>query len=72
MSDETYFKDLMRKMKELRVSGSGEIIIPSEKNASIKFTDPEIPFTPRDFDKLSAEEKEALFIWLNRDNMPQA
>ena len=41
MSDETYFKDLMRKMKELRVSGSGEIIIPSEKNASIKFTDPD-------------------------------
>ena len=31
MSDETYFKDLIRKIKELRVSsGSGEIIVPSE------------------------------------------
>ena len=72
MSDETYLKDLIRKMKELRVSGSGEIIIPTEKNTGAQLTDIEIPFEPRDFDKLNAEEKEALFIWLNRDNMPQA
>jgi len=72
MSDETYFKNLIRKIKELRVSGSGEIIVPSEKEDGIHFVDPQIPFTPRDFAKLSTEEKEALFIWLNKDTMPQA
>ena len=35
MSDETYFKDLIRKIKELRVSGSGEVIVPSEKDDGI-------------------------------------
>ena len=72
MSDETYFKDLIRKIKELRVSGSGEVIVPSEKDDGIKLVDTQIPFTPRDFAKLNSEEKEALFIWINKDNMPQA
>ena len=72
MSDKNYFNELIRKMKELRVSGSGEIVIPSEKDDGIKLVDTQIPFTPRDFAKLNSEEKEALFIWLNKDNMPQA
>ena len=32
----------------------------------------ELPFTIDAFRRMSGEEKEALFIWLNRDNMPQA
>jgi len=72
MSDETYFKDLIRKIKELRVSGSGEVIVPSEKDDTINFIETKLPFTPRAFSKLTSEEKEALFIWLNKDNMPQA
>jgi len=67
MSDETYFKDLIRKIKELRVSGSGEIVVASEKDDGLYYD-----FTTRDFAKLSSEEKEALFIWLNKDEMPQA
>ena len=54
-------------MKELRVSGSGEIVIPSEKDDGLYYD-----FTTRDFAKLSSDEKEALFIWLNKDDMPQA
>jgi len=67
MSDETYFKDLIRKIKELRVSGSGEIVVPSEKDDESHYD-----FTVRDFAKLGKDEKEALFIWLNKDEMPQA
>ena len=73
MSDETYFKDLIRKIKELRVSsGSGEIIVPSENEDTKYFFETKLPFTPRDFAKLNTVEKESLFIWLNKDNMPQA
>jgi len=32
----------------------------------------ELPFPPEAFERMSSDEKEALFIWLNRDNMPQA
>ena len=32
----------------------------------------ELPFPPDMFDRLSSDEKETLFIWLNRRNMPQA
>ena len=32
----------------------------------------ELPFPPEMFDRLSSDEKETLFIWLNRRNMPQA
>jgi|TARA_R110000851_G_scaffold18879_1_gene58796 hypothetical protein len=67
MSDKNYFNELIRKMKELRVSGSGEIVIPSEKDDGLYYD-----FTTRDFAKLSSDEKEALFIWLNKDDMPQA
>ena len=70
MSDKRYFEDLIRKMKELRVSGSGEIIVNDDD--SIKFVDTQIPFIHNDFAKLSSEQKEALFIWLNKDNIPQA
>jgi hypothetical protein len=32
----------------------------------------ELPFPPEMFDRLSADEKETLYIWLNRRNIPQA
>ena len=30
------------------------------------------PFNAREFSKLNTDEKEALFIWLHKDDMPQA
>tara|TARA_R100001082_G_scaffold104750_1_gene76335 strand:- start:174 stop:380 length:207 start_codon:yes stop_codon:yes gene_type:complete len=65
------FKNLIRKIKELRVSGSGEVIVPTEQEDTLKFLDT-IPFSAREFSKLNTDEKEALFIWLNKDDMPQA
>ena len=64
------FKNLIRKIKELRVSGSGEIIVPTEQEDALKFIDT-IPFSAREFSKLNTDEKEALFIWLHKDDMPQ-
>ena len=31
-----------------------------------------LPFHPGIFDEMSSDEKEALFIWLNKENLPQA
>ena len=69
----TYFRELIRKLKELRISAdSGEIIVPNDDEDVLAFNELEIPFHPSMFDKMSSEEKEALFIWLNKENMPQA
>ena len=65
------FKNLIRKIKELRVSGSGEVILPTEHEDTLKFMDT-IPFNAQEFAKLNTDEKEALFIWLHKDDMPQA
>ena len=47
-----------------------EVMIYGELDDKI---DPmELPFPPNMFDSLSPDEKETLFIWLNRRNMPQA
>jgi len=64
-------KNLIRKIKELRVSGSGEVIVPTEQEDTLKFLDT-IPFSAREFSKLNTDEKEALFIWLHKDDIPQA
>ena len=32
----------------------------------------DLPLTMESFRKMSGEEKEALFLWLNKDDMPQA
>ena len=42
------------------------------KEDVLNFHELELPITPATFHKMSSEEKEALFIWLNKDNMPQA
>ena len=69
----TYFKELIRKLKELKISAeSGEIIISNNDEDVLAFNELEIPFHPSMFDEMSSDEKEALFIWLNKENMPQA
>ena len=73
IDDALYFKELIRKLKELKVSAdNGEIIVPNDDEDVLAFDELDLPFTPDIFDKMSGEEKEALFIWLNRDTMPQA
>ena len=69
----TYFRELIRKLKELRISAdTGEIIVSNDDEAVLAFTELEIPFHPEMFEVMSSDEKEALFIWLNKENMPQA
>ena len=69
----TYFRELIRKLKELRISAdSGEIIVPDDDEDVLAFNELDIPFHPSMFDKMSSDEKEALFIWLNKENLPQA
>ena len=69
----TYFRELIRKLKELKISAdTGEIIVPNDDEDILAFNELEIPFHPSVFDEMSSDEKEALFIWLNKENMPQA
>ena len=68
-----YFRELIRKLKELRVSAdNGEIIVPNDDEDILEFNELELPITPDLFRNMTSEEKEALFIWLNKENMPQA
>ena len=69
----TYFRELIRKLKELKISAdTGEIVVPNDDEDVLAFKELEIPFHPEMFERRSSEEKEALFIWLNKENMPQA
>jgi|TARA_B100000586_G_C19714731_1_gene263098 hypothetical protein len=69
----TYFRELIRKLKELKISAdTGEIVVPNDDTDVLAFNELEIPFHPSMFDEMSSDEKEALFIWLNKENMPQA
>jgi hypothetical protein len=69
----TYFEELIRKLRELRVSAdSGEIIVPNDDEDVLAFNELDIPFQPEMFEVMTSDEKEALFIWLNKENMPQA
>ena len=71
--DSTYFRELIRRLKELRVSAdNGEIIVPNDDEDILEFNELELPITPDLFRNMTSEEKEALFIWLNKENMPQA
>jgi len=68
----TYFRELIRKLKELKVSAdSGEIYVPDDEDV-LAFNELDIPFQPEMFEVMTSDEKEALFIWLNKENMPQA
>ena len=67
----SYFKELIRKLKELKINAeSGEIITSSDNAEKLEFM--QLPFPPEAFDRMSPDEKEALFIWLHKENMPQA
>ena len=73
IDDALYFKELIRKLKELKVSAdNGEIIVPNDDEDILEFNELELPITPDLFRNMTSEEKEALFIWLNKENMPQA
>jgi len=70
----TYFEEIIRRLKEMEVE-FGKTPKPNERVYSEmdgKIELMELPFPPEMFDRLSADEKETLFIWLNRRNMPQA
>ena len=69
----TYFKELIRKLKELRISAdSGDIVVPNDDEDVLALNELDIPFHPEMFEVMTPDEKEALFIWLNKENMPQA
>ena len=69
----TYFRELIRKLKELKISAdTGEIIVTNDDGDVLAFNELEIPFHPEMFEVMSPDEKEALFIWLNKEDMPQA
>ena len=71
----TYFREIIRKLKEMEVEFRktpkqlGDNIY-GELDDKIELI--ELPFPPEMFDRLSSDEKETLYIWLNRRNMPQA
>jgi len=70
----TYFREIIRRLKEMEIE-FGKTPKPDEKvydEMGDKIELMELPFPPEMFDKLSSDEKETLFIWLNRRNMPQA
>ena len=71
----TYFREIIRKLKEMEVEfrkapKHPEDMFYGELDDKIELM--ELPFPPETFDRLSSDEKETLFIWLNRRNMPQA
>ena len=70
----TYFREIIRRLKEMEIE-FGKAPTPNEKvygEMDGKIELMELPFPPEMFEKLSSDEKEALFIWLNRRYMPQA
>ena len=70
----TYFREIIRRLKEMEVefrkSSKPDDMIYGELDDKIELM--ELPFPTEMFDRLSTDEKETLFIWLNRRNMPQA
>jgi hypothetical protein len=71
----TYFREIIRRLKEMEVEFKRAPKQPDdevygEMDGKIELM--ELPFPPDMFDRLSSDEKETLFIWLNRRNMPQA
>ena len=70
----TYFREIIRRLKEMEVefrkSSKPDDGVYGEMDGKIELI--ELPFPPEMFDRLSSDEKETLYIWLNRRNMPQA
>ena len=69
----SYFEEIIRKLKELDSElGKEEEPVADEAVCGEIYRKLELPFPPEMFDRLSPDEKETLFIWLNRHNIPQA
>ncbi len=70
----SYFIEIIRRLKEMEVefhkTPNPNEGVYSEMDGKIELM--ELPFPPEMFDRLSSDEKETLYIWLNRRNMPQA
>ena len=71
----SYFEEIIRRLKEMEVEFNKAPKQPDdgiygEMDGKIELM--ELPFPPEMFERLSSDEKETLFIWLNRRNMPQA
>ena len=70
----TYFREIIRRLKEMEIefrkTPKPNEEVYGEMDGKIELM--ELPFPPDMFDRLSSDEKETLFIWLNRRNMPQA
>ena len=71
----TYFEEIIRRLKEMEVEFRRapkhlDDMMYGELDDKIELM--ELPFPPEMFERLSSDEKETLFIWLNRRNMPQA
>ena len=70
----TYFREIIRRLKEMEIefrkTPKPNEEVYGEMDGKIELM--ELPFPPEMFDRLSSDEKETLFIWLNRRNMPQA
>jgi hypothetical protein len=71
----SYFIEIIRRLKEMEVEFRKAPNHPDDKvygEMDGKIELMELPFPPEMFDRLSSDEKETLYIWLNRRNMPQA
>jgi hypothetical protein len=71
----TYFREIIRRLKEIdeefrKAPKQPDDEVYGEMDGKIELM--ELPFPPEMFERLSSDEKETLFIWLNRRNMPQA
>ena len=70
----TYFEEIIRRLKEMEIefrkTPKPNEEVYGEMDGKIELM--ELPFPPEMFNKLSSDERETLFIWLNRRNMPQA
>ena len=68
------FEEIIRRLKEMEIefrkTPKPNEEVYGEMDGKIELM--ELPFPPDMFDRLSSDEKETLFIWLNRRNMPQA
>ena len=54
--DRTYFRELIRRLKELRVSAdNGEIIVPNDDEDILEFNELELPITQDIFHKMTVE-----------------
>ena len=67
-----YFREIIRRLKKMETEFNEDPKpdVYSESGDRIGFM--ELPFPPEMFERLSADEKETLYIWLNRRNIPQA